>query len=294
MKNIGKLFWSTTAVVMLGGSLVVNPLESNAFQKVGNSTVVVEKGDTLYKIAKGNDMTVNDLKKLNNLKTSKIYVGQKLVTSKSLETYKVKKGDTLYSIAKKYKTSTSTLKKLNKLESDKIKIGQKLVVKGKVTEQVTQLPKTKKIEIVVEGEKEYREATLFKSSLGYYMYVLKGFTAAAEEPNKDIVFFNNDDSFFFRVEKLDNKTSLEQLKIDSEKLIEHVGKVNEMSLKDATKQMPDGSKLYLHSSNTKLSINVIIIENKGQKYRIVMTLPNKEAAEGVGPSFYGMLKTLTK
>lgn len=39
---------------------------------------IVQKKDNLYRIAKNNGMTVEELKKLNNLKSNNIYVGQKL------------------------------------------------------------------------------------------------------------------------------------------------------------------------------------------------------------------------
>jgi N-acetylmuramoyl-L-alanine amidase len=115
----------------------------------------VRKGDTLIKIAKKFGLSVKTLKKLNKLKSNKIYVGQKLIvgikkitikkpkkvtpkkrkkkikksqSSKKYIYYKVKKGDTLIKIAKKFGLSVKTLKKLNKLRSNKIYVGQKLIV----------------------------------------------------------------------------------------------------------------------------------------------------------------------
>jgi LysM repeat protein len=100
----------------------------------------VKKGDTLSSISKKNKTTVSNLKKINNLKSDRIYVGQVLKVSGSATTpatspsksttYKVKKGDTLSVIAKKYKTTVSSLKKLNNLKSDMIYVGQVLKVTG--------------------------------------------------------------------------------------------------------------------------------------------------------------------
>lgn len=290
-----KMIMVTTALTVIGGSLlVVNPEVSNAYKKVDSHTVIVQKGDTLTKIAKGNNTSVSELKQLNNLKSSKIYVGQKLVVGKITTTHTVKKGETLYGISKKYKTTVATVKKLNGLKSDTIKVGQKLIIKGTAVKPVETLPKTKKIEVIVEGSKEMRDAILFKSTLGYNAYVLKNFKATAEEPNKDIVFFKNDDSFFMRIEKLDNTTTIDQLKAQSKDLIKHNGTPQELTIMSTDKHIPSGTKFLIHSSNSKLSINVAVIEVSGQKYRVFMSLPNKEAAEGVTPSMWAMLKTMTK
>jgi LysM repeat protein len=102
----------------------------------------VKSGDTLSAIAKKYNTTVSSLKKLNNLKSDRIYAGQVLKVSGTASkpaksdnkplakttVYKVKKGDTLSAIAKKYKTSVSSLKKLNNLKSDMIYVGQALKV----------------------------------------------------------------------------------------------------------------------------------------------------------------------
>ncbi|WP_175990139.1 LysM peptidoglycan-binding domain-containing protein [Bacillus sp. Marseille-Q1617] len=111
------------------------------------NTYKVKSGDTLYSIAKKYKTTVSSLKKLNSLKSDRIYTGQVLKVSGTSSTpskdeskapsktvsYKVKKGDTLYSIAKKHKTTVATLKKLNNLKNDRIYAGQTLKVTGSET-----------------------------------------------------------------------------------------------------------------------------------------------------------------
>ena len=93
----------------------------------------VQKGDTLYKIAKQFSTTPEELKRINNLKTDTLQIGQKLkVSEEPLEgennTYTVKKGDTLYGIASAYGISVEELKKLNNLTTNSIYIGQELIV----------------------------------------------------------------------------------------------------------------------------------------------------------------------
>ena len=98
------------------------------------NTYTVKKGDTLYSIAKDLNTTVDELKKLNNLSTNLLTVGQVLnipSTVMSIEegsVYKVKSGDTLYKIALEYNTTVDEVKKANNLTSNMISIGQKLIV----------------------------------------------------------------------------------------------------------------------------------------------------------------------
>lgn len=95
---------------------------------------VVMKGDTLWNIAKKLDTTVDELKRLNNLNSNLLYIGQILkvpsyntITDTNV-TYVVKKGDTLYSIASNNNTTVNALKELNNLKSDTLSIGELLKI----------------------------------------------------------------------------------------------------------------------------------------------------------------------
>lgn len=72
---------------------------------VGDTDIYqVKSGDTLYSIAKKYNISVNELKGLNNLDDDDLSVGQILKVPSGLSlvnTYVVSKGDTLYSVAKK-------------------------------------------------------------------------------------------------------------------------------------------------------------------------------------------------
>ena len=90
---------------------------------------VVKRGDSLYSIARKYNTTVDVLKKLNNLTSNNLSIGQKLnipsITSEDTnQTYIVQKGDSLYSISKKFNTSADTLKKINSLVTNNLQIGQ--------------------------------------------------------------------------------------------------------------------------------------------------------------------------
>lgn len=108
----------------------------------------VKKGDTLYSIAKNNNISVDTIIKDNGLTTNNLAIGQvlrlRVPTSEIMEevcigpdyeipvsktptiTYTVKKGDSLYSIARKFNTTVDSIKKKNNLTSNLLTIGQKL------------------------------------------------------------------------------------------------------------------------------------------------------------------------
>lgn len=118
------------AIADYGGYTYLPPEVSSS-----QDTYMVQKGDTLSKIANQFNTTVEELKKLNNLTSDLIQIGQILfipVTSISpTETYTVKKGDTLYSISQQYGVTVEELKLTNNLTNNNLYIGQELKVPTK-------------------------------------------------------------------------------------------------------------------------------------------------------------------
>ncbi|MGG3799554.1 LysM peptidoglycan-binding domain-containing protein [Metabacillus fastidiosus] len=122
----------------------------------------VQKGDTLFKIARTNNTTVDKIRELNNLNSELIMVGQKLIvkgsanassnsnTSESSKpaapvnkpssqqtnksNYTVQRGDTLFKIANKFNISVAEIKVVNNLSSDSIYSGQTLSISGEIPE----------------------------------------------------------------------------------------------------------------------------------------------------------------
>lgn len=116
----------------------------------------VKAGDTLYGIANEYNLTVDELKSMNNLKSNNLSIGQKLLVSgtgeivdgSDYDSYIVKTGDNLYAIARKYGVTVDKLKEINNLSSNLLSIGQKLLV-----------PKaTEKIYVVKSGDSLYKIA----------------------------------------------------------------------------------------------------------------------------------------
>ncbi len=88
---------------------------------------VVRQGESLSEIGQQFGLTVDDLKRINDLGGSRIYVGQKLRLKDGGSTvHIVESGDALWEIAKGYGISVEELKRLNNLKSDRIYPGQEL------------------------------------------------------------------------------------------------------------------------------------------------------------------------
>lgn len=113
------------------------------------STHTVQSGDTLYRIAVNNNVSVNDIKQANGLNSNMIYPNQVLKlgkaeakTSTASKTYTVKSGDTLYRIATNNGISVNQLMTWNGLNSDLIFPGQEFAVKGAAAASVANDAKT--------------------------------------------------------------------------------------------------------------------------------------------------------
>lgn len=99
------------------------------YNTTNNGEYIVKVGDTLWSIAKKYNMSVNELKEINNLDNNLLKVGMKLnVKNNDDNIYIVNAGDTLYSIAKKNNISIDDLKRLNNITSDILKVGQKIII----------------------------------------------------------------------------------------------------------------------------------------------------------------------
>ena len=94
----------------------------------GKVTYKVKSGDTLYAIAKKYNITVDKLKKANNLSGTLLSINQVLVIPSKYKTITVVKGDTLYQLARKYNTTVDEIKRINNLKSNLLSIGQVLYI----------------------------------------------------------------------------------------------------------------------------------------------------------------------
>ena len=120
-------------------------------QAVDDKTILLDEtlinysvvaGDYLGKIASNYNLKIYQIQDWNNLKSTKLNIGDNLFLyvsddhlkklndiKPSSKSYIVQKGDTLWDIAKMYAgVSVSTIKKLNNLKSNNLKPGSKLII----------------------------------------------------------------------------------------------------------------------------------------------------------------------
>ena len=117
-----------------------------------------------------NNTTVDILKKLNNLTSNTLTIGQvlELPSTEIIEipttttTYTVTSGDTLYSIAKKYNTTVDKIKQQNNLSTNTLSIGQKLEIP---TSEFIEVPTTTTTYTVVPGDTLYSIARQYNTTV---------------------------------------------------------------------------------------------------------------------------------
>jgi len=129
-------------------------IESKANQNVKSESKIkpliykVQKGDNLLSISKENNISLGELKRINNLTNNKIRFGQELTLTQTTESkgiskkenidkidktakiihHKVKSGESYYSIADDYNCGVNELREWNNKTGSKLKIGEKLVI----------------------------------------------------------------------------------------------------------------------------------------------------------------------
>ena len=137
LKSLNNL---TSNNLTIGDSLIVKDSSGNndnSSSADNNKYYIVKKGDSLYSIARNNNMTVDKLKSLNNLTSNILSIGQKLIISMGSNVpnnvYVVKKGDTLWSIANNFNVSVNDLKNANNKSNNSLSIGEQLIIPGKST-----------------------------------------------------------------------------------------------------------------------------------------------------------------
>lgn len=112
---------------------IVTPSEDDIINE--ENIYIVQRGDTLYSIARKFGIPVQDLRDANNLINDILSIGMSLtiptgtVSNNNIIVYTVKKGDSLWALAREYNTTVNDIKQLNNLTSDVLIIGQELQIK---------------------------------------------------------------------------------------------------------------------------------------------------------------------
>lgn len=152
--------------------IMVKPKGTQPQKEETKTYHIVQKGEGLWSISKKYGVTINDLKKWNELESDAINLGQKLTVvapeevkeakekARESKFHKVAPGETLYSIANKYSMSVEELKNINSLRSNDLKIDQLLIVKTEKGKKVEEKEKNLPVEAFTKIKEEGKAALI--------------------------------------------------------------------------------------------------------------------------------------
>jgi membrane-bound lytic murein transglycosylase D len=162
-----KIIAGKTLKIYSNGTSGYNPTKIVTTTKTVSekTTHKIKQGETIIGIAQLYGVSIDDIKKWNNLSSSKIIAGKTLsiypngeivtappITGKNYIYHKIKKGETLSQIAEKYKVSIASIRSLNDISGNKIVAGKTLKISR--SESATEQLKNG-YHIVVKGESLY-------------------------------------------------------------------------------------------------------------------------------------------
>ncbi len=120
-----------TTNIRIGQALLIPSADSGTLYPLVH---IVQRGDTLFRLAQRYGTTINALTSVNNLNSTRIFVGQRLIIPLSVEPatpfliHIVQRGDTLSRLARRYGVTIATIQNANGLTSDRIFVGQRLQI----------------------------------------------------------------------------------------------------------------------------------------------------------------------
>ena len=118
----------------IGQQILIPTIKEEQKETADNKNIyIVQSGDSLWNIAKKFNISVNELKSINNLATNMISIGQKLIIpeQENYEKYTVQSGDSLWKISRQYNVSVDDIINLNNLSNNTLSVGQILLIPKK-------------------------------------------------------------------------------------------------------------------------------------------------------------------
>lgn len=158
LKSLNNL---SSNVLHVGDTLLISSADSTG-NNGNDNYYVVKSGDTLWSIARKYNLSVNELKALNNLSSNVLNVGQRLIVGKEPSNdYVVSAGDTLWAIARKFNVSVDDIKALNNLSSNNLSIGMTL----KIPPYSNKKNEETNVYVVKSGDSLWSIARMFNSTV---------------------------------------------------------------------------------------------------------------------------------
>ena len=121
---------------------IVSELNSFPEKVSGEGYHVVGEGETLFSLSRDYNVSLVELKSLNNLSSDELVIGQQLrvidvapkqeselVTVQEFKVYIVIKGDTMFSLSKKFDVSTDEIKVWNNKTDNSLSLGEEIKIK---------------------------------------------------------------------------------------------------------------------------------------------------------------------
>ncbi|MGH7885049.1 MAG: LysM peptidoglycan-binding domain-containing protein, partial [Thermodesulfobacteriota bacterium] len=194
-------------------------LSSNTFSAAEHT---VTNGDTLYEIAIKYKSTVSNFKKINNLNSNNLKIGQKLLIplkayNPESQIYTVQSGETLGGIANRFNFSSSEIMSYNGLKSSSIKAGQQIKIPSSNKSQAGDLKvkanekndsTTTKSEVVITGPLPEKNLALSDNILKPELSSnIKEKTENNQNSNADLYTVKSGDTISQIAEKLNVKTT---------------------------------------------------------------------------------------
>src|SRR5699024_5742361 len=162
-----QIIWRSNVVKKLLALGTVAAVSTTVAYSAEASSYTVEAGDSLWVLAEDHDVSIEDIKKDNNLKTDVIVPGQVLEIGEDKEetekedkeektektdTYKIESGETYSNSAAKFEVCVVELKEWNNLSSNIIFVGKEIIVSSDSAPKAAPVQEESSAPVVEESE----------------------------------------------------------------------------------------------------------------------------------------------
>ncbi len=158
--------------------------ESETFAELAPERIhVVSTGDSLFQLAERYGVTINDIRRANQLDSNLLNIGQMLRipspehTRQALEQYVVKSGDTLNKLADTFKVNMQDLQAFNHLKSNHLYPGQLLYIPSQESRPEDEIEWVSRVEV---PSKEVKEAIEYERKRNFELAYVNGIDTFGE------------------------------------------------------------------------------------------------------------------
>ncbi|MFC0189232.1 hypothetical protein ACFFJY_13090 [Fictibacillus aquaticus] len=147
--------------------------------------------------------------------------------------------------------------------------------------------KTKEIVYTVNGETVKKTGYYTVGNIGYAFYKFDSYESTEEEPRKDLLYSNEHEENFARIEILGTDYNAEELKKWSQEELKDIGNVQDVS---GSEKIMEGTVYSAFAENDENKKYIVIAEKDGKGIKVTLHLVKSDLLEH---EFKAMLSTLT-